>query len=59
MDILQRNGNYPIPAGASDLLGVEFSGTVSSISEGVSKFKVDDEVFGIAGGVRIVIPLQI
>ncbi|KAF9063280.1 hypothetical protein BDP27DRAFT_1478656 [Rhodocollybia butyracea] len=50
MDILQRNGNYAVPAGASDILGVEFSGTVSSLGEGTTKFKVGDEVFGIAGG---------
>ncbi|KAJ3881981.1 hypothetical protein F5051DRAFT_68474 [Lentinula edodes] len=50
MDILQRKGNYPVPPGASDILGVEFSGTVSTLGEGVTKFKVNDEVFGIAGG---------
>ncbi|KAF9068542.1 chaperonin 10-like protein [Rhodocollybia butyracea] len=43
MDILQRNGNYAVPAGASDILGVEFSGTVSSLGEGTTKFKVGDE----------------
>ncbi|KAJ3997955.1 hypothetical protein F5050DRAFT_1322711 [Lentinula boryana] len=50
MDILQRKGNYPVPPGASDVLGVEFSGTVSALGEGISKFKMNDEVFGIAGG---------
>ncbi|KAJ3926427.1 MAG: hypothetical protein NXY57DRAFT_966542 [Lentinula lateritia] len=50
MDILQRKGNYPVPPGASDILGVEFSGTVSTLGEGVTKFKANDEVFGIAGG---------
>ncbi|KIK69975.1 hypothetical protein GYMLUDRAFT_34377 [Collybiopsis luxurians FD-317 M1] len=50
MDILQRKGNYPVPPGASSVLGVEFSGTISSLGEGITKFKVNDEVFGIAGG---------
>ncbi|KAJ4482541.1 hypothetical protein J3R30DRAFT_3460424 [Lentinula aciculospora] len=50
MDILQRKGNYPVPPGASKILGVEFSGTVSAVGEGVNKFKVNDDVFGIAGG---------
>ncbi|KAJ3766953.1 hypothetical protein FB446DRAFT_756486 [Lentinula raphanica] len=50
MDILQRKGNYPVPPGASEVLGVEFSGTVSELGEGITKFKVNDEVFGIAGG---------
>ncbi len=54
MDIIQRNGNYPVPPGASEILGVEFSGHVSALGEGVSKFKVNDEVFGIAGGVGFV-----
>lgn len=55
MDILQRKGNYPVPPGASDILGVEFSGTVSTLGEGVTKFKANDEVFGIAGGVRTIL----
>ncbi|KAF5380751.1 hypothetical protein D9757_007165 [Collybiopsis confluens] len=50
MDILQREGKYPVPPGASEILGVEFSGTVSQVGEGTTKFKVNDEVFGIAGG---------
>jgi NADPH:quinone reductase-like Zn-dependent oxidoreductase len=51
MDILQREGHYPVPPGASEILGVEFSGTVTALSEGVSDFKVGDPVFGLAGGV--------
>ena len=30
MDLLQRMGFYPIPPGASQILGVEFSGTIES-----------------------------
>jgi NADPH:quinone reductase-like Zn-dependent oxidoreductase len=52
MDIMQREGMYPIPPGASEILGVEFSGHISSIGEGVSGWNVNDEVFGLASGVR-------
>ena len=51
MDISQREGRYPPPAGSSNILGVEFSGTIAEISSGVSEWKVDDEVLGLAGGV--------
>ncbi|KAF5365292.1 hypothetical protein D9758_005474 [Tetrapyrgos nigripes] len=50
MDILQREGRYPAPPGASEILGVEFSGTITALSEGVPDFKVGDAVFGLAGG---------
>ncbi|KAF7328085.1 PKS-ER domain-containing protein [Mycena kentingensis (nom. inval.)] len=50
MDILQRNGNYPPPPGSSNILGVEFSGTVASIGDGVTRWKEGDAVLGLAGG---------
>lgn len=52
MDPIQRRGEYPLPPGTSDILGVEFSGQVSAVGEGVSKWKEGDEVFGLALGVR-------
>ena len=52
MDISQRNGNYPPPPGAPDTLGVEFSGIITELGEGAGKrWKVGDEVIGLAGGV--------
>jgi hypothetical protein len=49
MDLLQRNGQYPVPPQAPKTLGVEFSGTVESLGEGCKDgFKVGDEVFGLA-----------
>ena len=53
MDISQREGTYPLPPGASDILGVEFSGTVAELGEGSSgqRWKVGDEVIGLASGV--------
>jgi len=50
MDISQREGKYPPPPGASSILGVEFSGTISEIGNDVRDWKVGDEVLGLAGG---------
>lgn len=50
MDISQREGNYPPPPGSSEILGVEFSGTISSLGSKVSTWKVGDQVMGLAGG---------
>lgn len=51
MDIIQRNGNYPLPPQAPLTLGVEFSGTIESFGPGDhGSFKTGDEVFGLAYG---------
>ncbi|KAG6812508.1 hypothetical protein H0H92_002507 [Tricholoma furcatifolium] len=50
MDISQREGHYPPPAGSSTVLGVEFSGHITALGADVSGWKVDDEVLGLAGG---------
>lgn len=55
MDLLQREGKYALPPQASKtILGVEFAGTVTELGEGCSKYKVGDEVFGLAFGVSYV-----
>ena len=51
MDISQREGKYPPPAGSSTILGVEFSGSIAEVSSDVSEWKVNDEVLGLTGGV--------
>lgn len=53
MDIMQREGRYPLPPGAPSTLGVEFSGHVVQAGEGVNEWKEGDEVLGLASGVRI------
>lgn len=53
MDIIQRQGNYPVPAGASSILGVEFSGTVEGAGSEAGAWKVGDEVLGLASGVSL------
>ncbi|KAF8236416.1 quinone oxidoreductase putative [Tricholoma matsutake] len=50
MDISQREGFYPPPAGASTILGVEFSGYISEIGADVSGWQLNDEVLGLIGG---------
>ncbi|KAI4135386.1 MAG: hypothetical protein LQ347_000716 [Umbilicaria vellea] len=51
MDLLQREGQYPVPPQAPKTLGVEFSGVIESFGGGAeSSFKVGDEVFGLAYG---------
>jgi len=50
MDLVQREGNYPPPPGASSVLGVEFSGNIAEVGPNTSDYKVGDEVFGLVGG---------
>jgi putative PIG3 family NAD(P)H quinone oxidoreductase len=42
-DLLQRQGFYPPPPGASDILGMECSGTVSAVGADVTGWDVGDE----------------
>src|ERR671933_2190903 len=41
-DLLQRRGHYPPPPGASPLIGLEVSGHVAALAEGVSGWEVGD-----------------
>jgi len=51
MDLLQREGKYPLPPQAGPILGVEFSGVVETLGPGCKDgFKPGDEVFGLAYG---------
>ena len=43
-DCLQRMGRYPMPPGTSDIPGLECSGTIVKLGEGVSGFSTGDEV---------------
>ncbi len=43
-DLLQRQGNYPPPKGESELPGLEVSGTIAELGEGVEGWSVGDEV---------------
>src|SRR5579884_1714215 len=49
-DLLQRQGKYPPPAGASDIPGLDIAGVVESAGPGVSKFQPGDRVCAILAG---------
>ncbi|KAB5588210.1 NADPH quinone oxidoreductase-like PIG3 protein [Ceratobasidium theobromae] len=50
MDLTQRKGEYPVPPGASDILGVEFSGTIEELGSEASGLEIGQEVIGLAYG---------
>jgi len=60
-DTLQRQGFYPPPPGASDVLGMECSGRVGALGEGVTGWGVGDEACALlaAGGYaeQVVVPV--
>ena len=49
-DLLQRQGFYPPPPGASEILGLEASGTVSSVGPGVDSLASGDRVMLLVEG---------
>jgi putative PIG3 family NAD(P)H quinone oxidoreductase len=59
-DVLQRQGSYAPPPGASDLIGLECSGTVAALGDGVTGWELGEPVCALlAGGgyaERVVVP---
>jgi NADPH2:quinone reductase len=49
-DVLQRLGLYPLPPGVSDLPGLEVSGTIAAIGEGVTGWTIGDAVCALTPG---------
>ena len=49
-DVLQRQGLYPVPPGASDIPGLEIAGTVVALGAGVSGWKVGDALCALVQG---------
>lgn len=49
-DVMQRQGNYPQPPGASDVLGLEVSGRVAAVGKDVSGWGVGDGVCALLAG---------
>jgi putative PIG3 family NAD(P)H quinone oxidoreductase len=49
-DLLQRQGHYPPPPGSSEILGLECSGVISEVGEGVTGWSVGDEVCALLAG---------
>ena len=49
-DVMQRKGLYPPPPGASDIPGLEISGEVVALGEGVTRYKLGDKVCALVIG---------
>jgi len=49
-DLLQVQGNYPVPPGASEILGLECAGRIAALGDGVTGWSVGDEVCALLAG---------
>jgi len=49
-DLVQRMGNYPPPAGDSEILGLEVAGTIEELGPGVTGWNIGDRVMTLVGG---------
>ena len=49
-DLIQRQGLYPPPAGASEIIGLECSGTVVELGANVMDWAIGDRVCGLLAG---------
>jgi NADPH2:quinone reductase len=49
-DVMQRQGLYPPPKGATDIPGLEIAGTVAAFGAGVKRWKIGDTVMALVVG---------
>ena len=49
-DVLQRQGGYPPPPGASDIPGLEVAGEIVALGEGAGDWKTGDQVCALVTG---------
>src|SRR5438067_2577121 len=49
-DLLQRQGFYPPPPGASEILGLECSGRIAAVGADVTRWALGDEVCALLAG---------
>lgn len=49
-DVLQREGGYPPPKGASDILGLEIAGEVVALGDGATRFPLRAKVCALVSG---------
>ena len=49
-DVMQRAGGYPPPPGASDIPGLEISGTIAALGPGCSRYQPGETVCALVSG---------
>jgi putative PIG3 family NAD(P)H quinone oxidoreductase len=49
-DVLQRQGNYPVPPGASDIPGLEVAGEIAALGADVAGWKIGDRIMALLAG---------
>ncbi len=49
-DLMQRAGNYPVPPGASSILGLEMAGTIAALGDDVTGWAAGDRVYALLTG---------
>ncbi|MEN8944238.1 MAG: zinc-binding dehydrogenase, partial [Candidatus Nanopelagicales bacterium] len=49
-DLLQREGNYPPPTGATDILGLECAGTIVSVGAALTMDRIGERVTALLNG---------
>lgn len=49
-DLMQAAGNYPPPKGASEIMGLEVSGTIAAVGDGVTGWSVGQPVCALLAG---------
>lgn len=49
-DVMQRRGFYPPPPGASDIIGLEVSGHIAAVTDGVAAWRVGDPCVALLAG---------
>jgi putative PIG3 family NAD(P)H quinone oxidoreductase len=60
-DLLQRAGNYPPPTGASEILGLECSGTITAVGAAITLDHIGEKVTALLSGggyaTKVAVPL--
>src|SRR5262249_47631475 len=49
-DVMQRQGLYPPPKGATDIPGLEIAGEIAALGAGVERWKLGDKVMALVVG---------
>src|SRR6201987_159441 len=49
-DVMQRQGHYPPPKGATEIPGLEIAGEVVQVGRGVKRWKLGDKVMALVVG---------